>query len=84
MIIYVQQNTFWKWQGLPSFRQNLEKKQWCQDLQMAHTEQCWASLSLEGRHESFHTWVFFKVLVTLQLKLGEPEESTGCVELCLH
>lgn len=39
---------------------------------------------LEGRHESFHTWVFFKVLVTLQLKLGEPGESTGYMNLCLH
>lgn len=30
--------------GLPNFNQNLEKKQWCQDLQMAHPEQHWASL----------------------------------------
>lgn len=51
--------------GLPNFNQNLEKKQWCQDFQMAHPEQHWAPLPLEGRHESFHTWVFFKVLVTL-------------------
>lgn len=52
-------------------------------FQMTYPEQYWAALPLEGRHESFHTWVFFKVLVTLQLKLGEPEESTECRDLCL-
>lgn len=70
--------------GLPNFNQNLEKKQWCQDFQMAHPEQHWVSLPLEGRLESFHTWVFFKVLVTLQLKFREPDESTACLDLCLH